>query len=870
MYLKETGGMEVYTSLDGIGYDRKPTNEIPQIKRRTSGRWMKVGVKELARMVGKCGHTIVPGHMQGGMKADNCTAMQLFVLDFDEGATFEEILDRCRRLGVSITFAYHTFSSTQEKDKFRVVFAYESVLKDIFVIKLILAMLHRIFPECDQSCKNLDRVFLGGKGVIYLDENARMNLVQLLFPFWQSVDVVGNSKRNIASFFKKQKVMLVNGSPAIGWERELEEWKKNDEIVDSTIIHTIAESTDSSFFILESKNGVGLHQNDTCRKKIRKLGITGDVACRLLDDFNNGIYLSYDARFALCTNLMCINGGRKHFLDILGKYYKKGEDVRWKTCMHYMRDYHPKNCSEGFCPYYKECENGGNIVNTLSMDRRVYREWEGEKTYSLEEARKCLKENIEEAYGSIRQGIHLIKAQTGLGKTYSYIQMIKEHPEGKFLIALPTNILKEQVAKGILAQLGKDVFMTVSVRENLLLPWEVREEIMQAHQQGFHNRTKKIISEYCKSIKDVRDKLAVVEECQRILDGVKAIKGERVIVTTHAFMENLPEEFLKQYTIIIDEDILMLQIMNRSSSIHESCLRNLLRLGNLEYARIAGEMLGAREGEYRRIGGSPHAKPFTSEELGEAGMSEDDNINDIASAEAFVKMDGKVKYFCPKKLPKLKYIVLSATLNQEIYGAYFKGEMDVWTYQEKKAAYKGKLIQYTYYSLGRSSLGKNMEEVIRFLQQLVGYHAPGIPDLITFMNMERDLQEAIGGQGGILHFGNTCGINSLSGHNIMVVGTPYKVEEAYKLVACYLGADVNREADRYPRPRRVSYNGYSFLITTYDEPLLRELQLYSIESELEQCVGRARLLNNECTVYVLSAFPCQQAELHMRDYLKED
>ena len=104
----------------------------------------------------------------------------------------------------------------------------------------------------------------------------------------------------------------------------------------------------------------------------------------------------------------------------------------------------------------------------------------------------------------------------------------------------------------------------------------------------------------------------------------------------------------------------------------------------------------------------------------------------------------------------------------------------------------------------------------------------------------------------------------------MVVGTPYKVEEAYKLVACYLGADVNREADRYPRPRRVSYNGYSFLITTYDEPLLRELQLYSIESELEQCVGRARLLNNECTVYVLSAFPCQQAELHMRDYLKED
>ena len=69
---------------------------------------------------------------------------------------------------------------------------------------------------------------------------------------------------------------------------------------------------------------------------------------------------------------------------------------------------------------------------------------------------------------------------------------------------------------------------------------------------------------------------------------------------------------------------------------------------------------------------------------------------------------------------------------------------------------------------------------------------------------------------------------------------------------------------------RVSYNVYSFIMTTYEEPLRRELQLYSIESELEQCVGRARLLNNECTVYVLSSFPCQQAELHMGDYLKED
>ncbi|MDE7212780.1 MAG: DEAD/DEAH box helicase family protein, partial [Lachnospiraceae bacterium] len=395
----------------------------------------------------------------------------------------------------------------------------------------------------------------------------------------------------------------------------------------------------------------------------------------------------------------------------------------------YMKNYHPRRCSGEFCPYYGECENSGNIVNTLAMDRRVYREGEEEKTYPMEEARECLRENLEEAYGSTRQGIHLIKAQTGLGKTRGYIQLIKEHPEAKFLVALPTNMQKEQVAGDLSAKLGEDVFKTVSVRGNLLLPPEVREEIMQAHQQGFHDRTKKIIKEYCKGIKDVQGNLAVVGECQRILDGVRAMKGERVIVTTHAYMGTLPEGFLRQYNIIIDEDILMLQFLSGTSTVSESCLHNLLQLGNPEYARIAGEMLGAKEGEYRRIQGSPYAEPFTSEELGETGMSQDDNINDITSAEAFVRMDGKVKYFCPKKLPRLKYIVLSATLNQGIYRAYFKGEMDVWTYQEKKAAYKGKLIQYTYYPFGRGSLGKRIRGVIGFLLQLAGYHAPDIPNL---------------------------------------------------------------------------------------------------------------------------------------------
>ena len=52
--------------------------------------------------------------------------------------------------------------------------------------------------------------------------------------------------------------------------------------------------------------------------------------------------------------------------------------------------------------------------------------------------------------------------------------------------------------------------------------------------------------------------------------------------------------------------------------------------------------------------------------------------------------------------------------------------------------------------------------------------------------------------------------------------------------------------------------------------LLRTVQLYSIESELEQCIGRARMLRRDCTIWLFSAFPCEQAEISIQDYLKTD
>lgn len=139
-------------------------------------------------------------------------------------------------------------------------------------------------------------------------------------------------------------------------------------------------------------------------------------------------------------------------------------------------------------------------------------------------------------------------------------------------------------------------------------------------------------------------------------------------------------------------------------------------------------------------------------------------------------------------------------------------------------------------------------------------------EIISFKKFEnRDEIGRLNSTG--IHFGNGTGIDKLKGRDLAVIGTLYSVDENYKLIACYFGADVNQKEDKAPKFRRVNYKGSSFLITTYKEPLLQEIQLYSIESELEQCVGRARFLREDCTVYVFSSFPCEQADLHTRDYL---
>ena len=67
--------------------------------------------------------------------------------------------------------------------------------------------------------------------------------------------------------------------------------------------------------------------------------------------------------------------------------------------------------------------------------------------------------------------------------------------------------------------------------------------------------------------------------------------------------------------------------------------------------------------------------------------------------------------------------------------------------------------------------------------------------------------------------------------------------------------------------RRIERNGFNFSFMTFKDTLLREIQLYLIESEAEQAVGRASLVSHNCTVHLFSNLPLKECRLKMRTFV---
>ena len=843
---------------------------------------------KFAHCVSTKGNTFCTATFKDGRKCkENFEQQQMFALDFDNKddehrVSFEDVKMRAGYYDLHIFFAYETLSSTN-KNKFRIVFINDVPITDRIVAETMQSALSEIFPEADKSCiKDVSKMYYGGKNELYIDKTIPEIDIETLF---RSLTYCYHNTRGAKHYKEAMRKFSTKTGIALG-NTGLFDVSKTDE--DYANLH-LTENKQGASDIETIKNGgnspsaiiynyiKGRGENPPIFYQVKFNNSSGTVSfsvsrssaessaanhkdyrssvidelprCRLFREFLSGDRkLTHDEVFHICNNMINIETGYTKFISVLEDYPEFYGDKldKWKKDADYNRkqNYYPSKC-DNFCPYRESCSHGKNILTTVHPKGNTMERIDGyrEQFYPLNEAEIDNYHAIRNAVLSDDDAIYVIKAQTAIGKSTSFLKIILEQPEQRFIIAAPTNILKNELAEKA-RSMRINVMATPSLDEIMdELPDEVQYKIQKYYARGQSDR----VHEY---IKKILKKHNIKPLNRYMRERHKLMKFNGSIVTTHRYLLSMDEERLSKFDcIIIDEDIIFKTIVSSQFEISKSNLKNLKYSTDKCVAEKAKNIL--EQSEYSKC---IFSKGFEwsyegHESLKHLGI----DIPALCRAEHFYfrsaseekNLDEDVFSFVkPTTFHNGKFVIVSATADEDIYQSYFR-DRTVNFYECKQAQYKGELRQYYKKSMSRCCIDNN-PEIIDTLSDRLGIEHSHI---ITFKNQNI----------GSLHFGNAEGSNRFEGENIMVVGTPYYTDFLYKLTAFFL--DMDFDEDEEISKHIIEHNGYQTNFTTFENINLRKIHFWMLESELEQAVGRARLLRKDCTVHLFSNFPLSQAKM---------
>jgi len=174
--------MKIKCMIDKQKFNKKPTGyETAGIQKRLAQT--EVSVDELSKLLSS-GCTFKPA-LLNGTKSDDWISQQIFALDFDGNTTIQSELDRCVELNILPIFGYTSFSHTEEKHKFRLVFALDEPITDRYIRNKLQITLIKIFSNSDQVTFDPARIFYGGKKLIYDNMNDRINVSDIIDNYYK-------------------------------------------------------------------------------------------------------------------------------------------------------------------------------------------------------------------------------------------------------------------------------------------------------------------------------------------------------------------------------------------------------------------------------------------------------------------------------------------------------------------------------------------------------------------------------------------------------------------------------------------------------------------------------------------------------------
>lgn len=182
--------VEAKLHIDTFEYNDKPTAQyVAIIKSRITENVSEVTPQQLEKEL-TAGKTVTCSFMsqgKGRCKDGNLVSQQVFMIDFDNCEkdkltkeyvkydsdmyfSFEDIKNH-PFVKANASFMYHSFSHTDDINRFRVVFFADRPLTTIEEVRAVYYHLHSVFPTADTKCKDPSRFFYGGRNGVEINYN---------------------------------------------------------------------------------------------------------------------------------------------------------------------------------------------------------------------------------------------------------------------------------------------------------------------------------------------------------------------------------------------------------------------------------------------------------------------------------------------------------------------------------------------------------------------------------------------------------------------------------------------------------------------------------------------------------------------------
>jgi len=884
--------------LDSAGYEFKPVgSEIGQINNRIGKSSCKINcpasIYNFIYDVGQHGHTFSPSTFNNETRSEkNFKQMQLFVLDFDGGISHKKVRDRANQYNLPIMFSYETFTSEDNNEKFRVVFMNDMPIENKKGAKILKHALMEIFPEADKHDGDISRMYFGGKRIMYYDPNLPTvdpdSIFRSMTHYLLDERKANHYKAYIKKFARKHGIKLTKrGLLDISVKEtstEIDSNVENGKFVPSAIIMKDkpgGKNFRNSYYQInledEITNNTTVEERQPKKRNRHRSPNELNGKCQLFQEFESGERkLHHSELFGISTNIIHVDSGIELFKKILSmypEYYDRHKQERFSFYLKYNKemDYKPSDCNN-FCPYRDTCKHGRNILLTIKPERGTMERIVNytETYHTIEEVQDDLMQNLLQAIQSSDKLWHIIKAQTAAGKSETFLRLMASSGL-RFLIAVPTNKLKLDI-KLRADEKGIELMVTPSLDEiKNEMPAYIWNHIHYLRSIGQHQKVHTFVWRMA-----MEEKIKCLQKHLNRQKKYEEHSGHTI--TTHRRLLNMNEKALAEYdVVIIDEDIILGSIASNQCEIPISLLRKIYKKATIPRHKSHSQKMLAKKVLkilHRKKTETLLSLPsfeWDDDADGDGKKNDKEDVDGIPAltdipsfclAEHFIYRKASeeenlsedcIVFLKPWKFKNIKYIMVSATVDKDIC-EYCFGKHKVKFYECKTARYLGEINQYPKKSMSRSCIDGN----------------PGILDKIKkwsgFEHMITFKKYGIGD----MYFGNAIGCDHLKGQDIDVVGTPYQVEFVYKLLPFTLGLDIAEDIKM--KTHLVTHNGYRFYFKTYDEDqdVLRKFHFWMIESDLEQAVGRARLLRKRCIVNLFSNFPIRQAVMKEFEYEEGD